>query len=184
MTTLEIEAKLKVASHEPVRDALRREGGTLEGVIEQTDRYCDRPDGSLRRSGYALRIRSESGSDRPEPSAVITVKGPVRPGAYKSREEIELPLPNLDQGRRLVELLGFVEVFELNKRRERWLLGECRVELDFLTQLGAFVEIEGPSEAAITDVQRKLGLDGLTHIANSYLGLVQAAAQAGKLPPA
>jgi len=170
---LEIEAKLKVESHGPVRDALKREQATRLGVIEQTDVFFDRPDGSLRASGYALRVRSEARSDEARPSAVLTVKGPVRPGAYKTREEIELALPDAQQGRRLVTLLGFVEVFVLQKRRERWQLGACRVELDELPRLGTFVEIEGPSDAAVGGVQRRLGLQGLTHIANSYLGLVQ-----------
>ena len=40
-----------------------------------------------------------------------------------------------------------------------WKLGGCTVELDELPHLGTFVEIEGPSEAAILKVRDQLQLD-------------------------
>jgi len=40
--------------------------------------------------------------------------------------------------------------------------------------IGKFVEIEGPDEQIIADVQRSLGLSDLPHIKKSYAGLITA----------
>jgi len=60
---LEIEAKFRVASHEPVRVALRGQGAALIGRVMETNTTFDRPDGSLRRAGCGLRVRSSRAED-------------------------------------------------------------------------------------------------------------------------
>jgi adenylate cyclase class 2 len=59
------------------------------------------------------------------------------------------------------------------KKRQVWRLGGCEVALDELPLLGTFVEIEGPNEKKIADVQKKLGLEDLPHIHQSYAALMQ-----------
>ncbi len=55
---IEIEAKLRVDSHDPVRDALRDCGAQYLDTVLETNRIYDRPDGSLRHRGCALRLRT------------------------------------------------------------------------------------------------------------------------------
>ncbi len=57
----------------------------------------------------------------------------------------------------ILEELGFTAMLIFEKRRESWELGSCKVELDELPYLGAFVEIEGEPEA-IDAVAKILGL--------------------------
>jgi adenylate cyclase class 2 len=60
----------------------------------------------------------------------------------------------------------------VEKKRRLWQLGGCSVALDQLPSLGDFVEIEGPDENTITNVQQDLGLADLSHIGKSYAQLI------------
>ena len=72
----------------------------------------------------------------------------------------------------VLNALGYHEVLSFQKKRESWGLEGCHVELDEIPHLGCFVEIEGASETIITDLQRKLGLEGIASIRKSYIGLL------------
>lgn len=169
--TREIEAKFRVDSHEPVRLALRAAGATMISRVRETNRIFDRPDGSLRAAGCGLRVRSAVDSNG-TCAAAITFKGPVRPGAFKSREEIEITIGDAALANDLLGRIGFVEILAYEKNRESWRLDDCRVELDEPPHIGLFVEIEGPDEAAIQRVRDTLGLSGTTHERASYVRMM------------
>lgn len=173
----EIELKLRVASHDDVRQRLHDCGAQRASrVLEQNDIF-DRPDGALRTRGVGLRIRSTRDGDDTAVSdesapATLTVKGPREPGVFKSREEVEFAVPNADTAARMLNLLGFVRILRYEKRRESWRFGGCLVELDEPPHLGRFVEIEGPDEAAINTVRTELGLAQAAPVADSYVRLM------------
>ncbi len=169
---LEIELKLQVESHDVVRERLRELGGLFDGVYLETNCMLDRPDGTLRKLGKGLRIRSmvcEQGQPLP---ATLTFKGPRQMGTVKTREEIEVEVSDPTSARCMFESLGFICVFEYQKRRERWRMASCRIELDQPPYLGYFVEIEGPDEQAIRAVQRELLLDSLSDVSPSYVHML------------
>ena len=68
--------------------------------------------------------------------------------------------------------IGFVRVLRFEKRRETWTLEGCEVALDELPRLGRFVEIEGPSDAAVMQVRQKLGLEEAPLLTSSYVGML------------
>jgi adenylate cyclase class IV len=68
------------------------------------------------------------------------------------------------------------------KRRTTYRLGRCLVELDELPMLGAFIEIEGPSERQVFAVAGKLGL-GDESIKISYSHMMAEACLAAKRSP-
>jgi predicted adenylyl cyclase CyaB len=78
-----------------------------------------------------------------------------------------------DSMRRLLSELGYEEMLVVEKKRRLWRLDRCEVALDDLPLLGCFVEIEGPDEKEIADVQERLGLLDLPHIAKSYAHLIK-----------
>ena len=51
-------------------------------------------------------------------------------------------------------------------------MGACTVELDELPEIGSFVEVEGPSDEDVIDVQRRLGLADAKPIGPTYAELV------------
>jgi adenylate cyclase class 2 len=68
--------------------------------------------------------------------------------------------------------IGYKKTLVYQKKRRAWHYGDCEIALDELPFLGKFVEIEGPGEKKIADVQKKLGLENLPHIHQSYTALM------------
>lgn len=181
--TVEIECKVAVEDHEPVRGALRRAGAEPIACVIETNRIYDRPGGELAQSGCGLRVRTLRPLEGPPPPATLTFKGPVLPGEFKQREEIEISHDDGDALRRLLAALGFEERIAFEKHRESWRLENCRVELDELPRAGRFVEVEGPDEPSIRRVLDRIGLAGRTSIRHSYVALVAAQVPPGATLP-
>ena len=162
----EIEAKLRVADHAPIREKLRRAGAILVGKGHESNLVFDDPAGSLRASGRLLRLRRD---DR----ARLTFKAPASSGAIDSRlkvrREVEVEVSDFESAREIVEGLGLWVVAGYEKDRETWRFHGASVCLDTLA-FGSFVEIEG-EPPAIQRVATELGLDLRNGITRSYLDL-------------
>src|SRR5688572_15652784 len=102
----EIEAKFRASGHGDVHAALKSARAERLGAVLETNTFHDlvsqpdspevAPAGVLRSNGSALRVRSPEVIDgRPQP-ATLTFKGAVEPGAFKKREELELPLSDAE----------------------------------------------------------------------------------------
>ena len=169
---LEIEAKFRVETHEPVRERLCSLGATPLGKVLELNRILDRPDGALRSAGRGLRVRVSTPEDGSPPHATLTLKGPRRPGPLKSREELEVGVSDADTLCEVLSLLGFLPILRYQKRRESWSYRDCCIELDEPPHIGRFVEIEGPNEATIRGVQAELGLDDASLEPKSYVHLL------------
>ncbi len=170
--SIEMEAKFRVASHEAVRDRLRAAGAVCDGSVTETNVILDRSDGSLREAGCGLRVRATQRADGSTGAATLTFKGPRKPGPLKTREEWEVTVSDAATAEQIMASCGFLSILSYEKRRESWHLGGCRVELDEPAQLGLFVEVEGPSEEAIADVQSAIGLGSAEHVHESYVRLL------------
>lgn len=166
----EIEAKLQVDSHNPVRSALVASGARLLGqAIEHNHLFDDAPRSLLARD-CGLRIRScQIGENR---IATMTFKGPRASGMLKQREEIELTVSDAATAGILLQHLGYFEVLSFCKRRESWQYRDCQVELDELPYLGKFVEVEGPDEASIWQVLHALALADQELVSTTYIALL------------
>lgn len=175
---VEIELKLRVESHGPVRQRLRDVGARFIEAVVETNRIYDRADGMLRKRGCGLRLRSAVTVDGNTSRATLTFKGPRLATALKSREEIEVGVTDAVSLARILEELGFVPVLCYQKRRESWQLNECRVELDEPPRIGLFVEIEGPDDRSIRAVQTALELDKAGEVPTSYVGMLVAYCEA------
>ncbi|MDO8301632.1 MAG: class IV adenylate cyclase [Sedimentisphaerales bacterium] len=175
--SVEIEAKLKVDSLEPIAQKLKQIGAIFGGSVFQTDHYFDDTSGSLAKSDKALRLRCETREAIVK--TVLAYKGPREAGAFKRRQEVQFDVDNGEQAAIMLASLGFAESLVIQKRRKLWWLEGCEIALDELPQLGMFVEIEGPSEEKITDVQSQLGLADRPHIKEGYAILMQKAKSKG-----
>jgi adenylate cyclase class 2 len=169
---MEIEAKLKVESHAPVRRRLTELRGEHVGRSLEVDTFFDRPDGSLFAKDQGLRVRLSQPVEGQQTSSTMTYKGATQPGAFKARSELEMTVADAEVACRILESLGFKRVLRFEKWRERWKLAGCMVELDELPMLGCYVEIEGPSEGSVQAVREQIVLTGTDPIKTSYLGLL------------
>jgi len=180
--SLEIEAKLKVDSHEAVRARLIALGAQRIGRFRENNHIFDNAERSLLSGDKGLRVRESAVHEGSPPPATLTYKGPRNTGPFKSRPEIEVEVSDADRTVELIESLGFEEVVSFEKCRESWKLGPCRIELDRLPHLGCYVEIEGPDEEAVRHCQETLDLANILHEPESYIALLVRHCQAHSLP--
>ncbi len=114
---IEVEQKFPVSALEAVCGKLAALGGKVGQRREEVDRYYAHPARDFARTDEALRIRGVG------PAAFLTYKGPKMDATTKTRREIELALPEGDEGRRawgeLLEALGFRPIGEVRKRRRK-----------------------------------------------------------------
>ena len=167
---IEIEAKLKVDSLESVKESLERLGASFVAEQLQKDFYFDDSNSAFTKSDSCLRLRwqkNECGE-----SFFLTYKGPKQKSDFKKRVEIEIEVDDFKAAEKFLSALGYKKAIVVEKKRQLWRLGGCLVSLDNVSDLGRFVEIEGPDDKKITKVQKRLGLENCRHIKNSYADLL------------
>jgi adenylate cyclase class 2 len=169
---IEIEAKLSVPDLEIVRGRLRELNATPLGSVLETNTFFDSEDRSLLAKDEGLRLRKRVDIETSATKFIITYKGARRHGMLKSRDEVECGVENDRDAMMLLSRLGYLRVLSFEKRRESWKLGGCSVELDTVPHVGTFVEIEGPSEAAILKVRDQLNLSERPLVKASYIALL------------
>lgn len=173
---IEIEAKLKVDSLDQVRQGIVGTDARFLGQVQQEDDYYDDPNGIFSARDRCLRLRRESGSKGQR--TILSYKGPRQPCTFKARDEIQVQIPDGQPIGQLLLAVGLHKALTVRKRRMLWQVGNCLVCLDEVEGLGGFVEIEGPDENSIANIQRLLGLEGLPHIPDSYASMLRATLRA------
>ena len=169
-TYTEIETKLSVPSHEPVRVALKRLAAESVSVQFQKDIYFDTAQGSFIETDRCLRLRCQKTG--PTEQLYLTYKGPKQASEIKKRQEVELEVGDAHQAEHFLSALGYRRILIVEKERDLWRYGNCHVALDRLAGLGTFVEIEGPDDHTIRAVQESIGLKDSPHIQESYAAML------------
>jgi adenylate cyclase, class 2 len=171
MMPQEIEAKMKVADHDPIRQRLKQNGAQRQSLELETNIFFDSPGSELQKAGKGLRIRiaqNESGQNH----CTVTYKGPLKHAVLKTREEIEFTASDPEAAKTLLERLGYAPTLTFQKKRETWKFANCSVELDTMPHLGTFIEIEGPTDKDVMEVRQKLALSDLPLISTAYVSLL------------
>ena len=171
----ETEVKLRVASAEAAREALRRIGAApaRERHFEDNVLFDDER-GTLRSSACVLRLR------RTPDGGVLTFKGPRRiEDGVKSREERETGVADPEEALAILRRLGYRPLFRYQKYRESWTHRGQEIEVDE-TPIGVFLEIEG-DRAGIHAVARDLGYSPADYVNESYAGLFFAGGGQGDM---
>ena len=178
---IEIEAKMRLSDPEAVVQRLRELDAELEMEVLEVNTFFDTRDGGLKSSDQGLRVRVETPVVGPR-RAILTHKGPRAHGKLKSRSETEAEVVDARAAGELLGALGYHPVLTFEKRRQRWLLDGCRVELDEVPHLGHFIEIEGDSDEAVLAVREALGLGEVPLIRASYIAMLTTYARDHNLP--
>ena len=166
----EIEAKLKVDSLELIEERLKRLGAEFVAEQLQSDIHFDDDDATLTNADICLRLRRQVAGSKTR--FFLTYKGAKEKSNFKKRQEIEIELMDADSAGKLLSALGYKGKLTVEKKRRLWRLGGCEVALDRLKVLGDFVEIEGPNDDKIMEVQKRLGLANVPHIPKSYASMM------------
>jgi len=164
----EVEQKFPVDDLGPVEARLGALGATISEPRIEVDSYFNHPARDFAQTDEALRLR------RVGRRHWITYKGPKLDPVTKSREELDLPLPEgeavFESFSMLLRALGFVPVGEVRKERRKslvdWQGRQVEVSLDRVDRLGMFVELElgvpadefEPAKACIASLAARLEL--------------------------
>ncbi|MGB0768033.1 MAG: class IV adenylate cyclase [Phycisphaeraceae bacterium] len=173
---IEIEAKMRLHHPDALVARLDELGATLTDRLSETNSYFDTAQGTLKSTDQGLRTRVEvanAGTPDETITTKITHKGPRAMGKLKSRVESELNVDNARDAAVLLGALGYQHVLSFEKRRTRYALDGCRIELDELPVIGRFIEIEGDTEDAVIAVREKLGLADEPLIKSSYIAMLK-----------
>jgi adenylate cyclase, class 2 len=159
----EVEIKLAIDDLARARNLLRKNGFHIKRrrVFERNILF-DHPGTTLRNSGRMLRLREAGGR------ATLTYKGPGNAGGpHKSREELEVILPNAEEFARLLERLDYVPIFEYQKYRTEYEKGRSGVVTLDETPVGNYLEVEGPPDW-IDKTAEALGFQHQDYLTASY----------------
>lgn len=146
---IEVEVKAYAKNLDLLEEKISSLGAKLIWQGEQRDTYYNHPSRNFAESDEALRIREEEGN------AVLTYKGPKLDSKSKTRKEIKVQVEDPHQFKDILNMLGFKEVGVVRKHRKKLLLGEFKVCLDKVENLGEFVEIEAIAQS--DDLNDKVG---------------------------
>ncbi len=163
----EIEIKFVVKDTKTVSEKLKKLGFRIAvGRHREKNYLLDDAPGNLQKSGKLLRIRKT-------PSAqTVTYKGPISPASkLKHREEVECRVENADVLLRILEEAGFKVRTEYSKYRTVFEKEGFNISLDE-TEAGNFLEVEGPSDEAITKIGAKLGYSEDDFVRRTYAELI------------
>lgn len=169
--SLEIEAKMRLTDRVALERQLEKLGAERGPSILEQNTYFDNGEQQLKCTDQGLRIRVEL-HDGEACTTTITHKGPRAHGQLKSRTETEVSVSDARAAAELLAALGFLPLLSFEKRRHRWMLNGCHIDLDTLPYLGDFIEIEGPSEDAVLNVRRSLGMEEAPLIRASYIAML------------
>ena len=177
---LEIEAKIKVESLEPIAERLGHLGARFIARQAQHDAYFFDAAGDLTQRGCGLRLRTETADEKT--ISILTFKGPKQAGPYKSRPEYETTVADGEAMTHILQGLGYQTTLTVTKTRRLWTLDGCEICLDDVPPLGSFVEVEGPDQAVIKAVLTRLDLADRPHIKKGYAAMMAKLMGISKTP--
>jgi predicted adenylyl cyclase CyaB len=161
----EIEIKFKINKTALIRKKLLNLKAKFIGkAFERTIRF-DTPNDVLFKNGKFLRLRTGFKN-------VITLKIKIKSKdkKFREREEIELEISDPEKMKIILENLGFINKWIMEKYREKWILRDAEVVIDKLPEMGNFIEIEG-NKKSIQKTVNLLGLRLADGITATYWGL-------------
>ena len=157
MKEIEIKAKIE----EDLSNKIIENNGVFLREVFQEDIYFEHPCRDFKKSDEALRLRKEGNN------FILTFKGRREEGKIKKREEIEAKVE--ESIIEILERLGFKKVCIIRKKRKEFSLGNVKIFIDDVENLGKFIEIEG-NEEEIFNIMKILGIK--EYIKETYLELI------------
>lgn len=147
----EIEAKFLNVDFEALRTVLKEGGATLQQPMRDMRRALIETEAMAKRDSF-IRIRDEGHR------TTVTYKQ-FDKKAVDGAREIEIVVSDFDS---MIEIFRQADRHPMTyqeSRREAWELEGCEVALDEWPWIAPYIEIEGPSEAAVKVVAAKLGFE-------------------------
>lgn len=148
----EYEAKFLNIEEDKVKSLLKKLGAKLIKPKQLLRRAIFEND--ITGSSHSwVRLRDEGDK------TTLTLKQVADASSIHGTREIELRVDGFEKTSQFLEGIGLIKKRYQENYREEWQLGDIIFDLDTWPDMPPFLEIEGPDEATIKDIVRKLGLD-------------------------
>ncbi|MDP6670992.1 MAG: class IV adenylate cyclase [archaeon] len=148
---LEIEAKILEIDKKDLETKLRRLGAKKTRERKVESQFFDFSKNSLRKKGTILRLRLDG------KKAMLAVKKKKGKASLKELDEFEVEVSDFKETRRMLSLIGLKEKSSITKKRTSFKLGRTGIEIDKISGIPYFAEIEAPSEKQVVAMAKKLG---------------------------
>ena len=132
----EIEIKAHLDDPAYIEAQIKQLGANFRKLIQQDDTYFQHPIRNFAQTDEALRIR------RSDKNSYLTYKGSKIDTTTKSREELEISIPDPDKLHTILRKIGFSPVMTLRKSRKKYILDDIKISFDQIEGLGNFIEFE------------------------------------------
>ncbi len=149
----EIEAKFLAVDHDELRAKLRQLGAVCKHPIRLMKRKnYDFADGRLNKVDGWVRLRDEGGK------ITLSYKQ-LHDRTLLGTHEVSVEVANFADTDAFLQAIGLQVTSYQETKRESWRLDDLEIELDEWPWVKPYVEIEGPSEQALRDLSKELGLN-------------------------
>lgn len=140
----EVEVKIRNIDKELIIKKIEKLGAAKIFTGRVIDYRFDTPDRDLSRQGKALRIRQKGRY------IYLNLKGKKKSiDNITGREEIGVKLSNFKIMHKILNELGFIKIFELNKYRTEYRLDKITFDIDEYLGMPPILEIESDSYEAV-----------------------------------
>ena len=139
---IEVEIKVKIDNFEEIKKKISSMGKLIKSIKQIDDYYvpCHRDFFANKPQPIEhLRIRTNPDKVVFEYTRTINIK---TDGDYDFAEEYETEISNVKEFKKTLEFLDFKKVVTIEKQREYWICGNIEVVLDYIKDLGYFIEAE------------------------------------------
>ncbi len=136
MGNLEIEIKASIANREEIKRKLEQKGAQFKTKKYQHDILLDPPTADFSKTDQVLRIRNTNGNWK------LDYKSPRMDNETRARKEFSLTIEDGKQLKEIFAFMNFKIVGEIEKTRETYTLQHITIDLDSVTHLGDFIELE------------------------------------------
>ena len=149
----EVEVKIRNIDKEVIIKKIEELGARKNFTGRVVDYRFDTPDRDLSRQGKALRIRQKG------KYIYLNLKGKKKSiDNITGRDEIGVKISNFRTMHRILNELGYIKIFELNKYRTEYRLNDIVFDLDEYLGLDPILEIESDSYEKVEKYIKKLGI--------------------------
>ena len=191
---IEVEIKVKIKDPKLIRKLFKENKGVYNLSLKHEDTYFNMPKGlrDFRQTDEALKLRKsiefkrDHKSNDPNINYYLTYKGKKIDKITKTREEVEVKISEIEDLRKILEILGFREVFTVVKERELYNFEfhdkKIEVLIDYIPMLKKhFVEVELITESLdnvensreiLFQFLNKFGINRKDSVRKSYLELL------------
>lgn len=143
---IEVEIKVKIDNFEEIKIKVSSIGKLVKAIKQIDDYYvpCHRDFFANKPQPIEhLRIRTNPDKTVFEYTRAINMRAD---GNYDFAEEYETEIPNVEEFKKTLEFLDFKKVVTIEKQREYWMCGGIEVALDYIKDLGYFIEVEAKGD--------------------------------------